>query len=463
VIGAGSAGCVLGSELVKAGRKVALVEAGPDYGRFSSRWPRDIRDPRRRTDRHDWGFEAELTRGDTTSEPRARVVAGCSAHNECAAVWPPREDLDAWNVPGWRSTELWPLVDRIEGARGGSAIRGRRGPLVTAPWTDGPLAAWQSAFIDAAVASGYERLDDVSAPVPGTGVAPFHANVRDGVRWNAAFAFLDPVRGRKELSIFAGTEALRLEVRSDRADALICRRGRKQLRILAEKYVLCGGAYGSPLLLQRSGVRRRDLGRGLQDHPGLALTFRPAPGAPRELRSRNVYRSQVVLRASSGATSLGWDLHVLPYQADGELVIFVFFMAPRSRGMVDLRDGRPRIRFRFFEGEGAVDLSALEAGVQIAREIAGRCSLALAADPPESFRARGLRRWVRENVTGYAHAAGTCRMGMDRGEVVDARTRVRGLENVHVADASVIPRIPRANTNLLCMLIGMRASQLVWS
>ena len=71
--------------------------------------------------------------------------------------------------------------------------------------------------------------------------------------------------------------------------------------------------------------------------------------------------------------------------------------------------------------------------------------------------------WVRENVTGYAHAAGTCRMGTDPEAVVDARTQVRGLENVHVADASIIPHIVRANTNLLCMLIGMRAAQLIGS
>jgi len=397
------------------------------------------------------------------AEPRARVVGGCSAHNECGAVWPPREDIDMWRVSGWSSAELWPLVDRIEGARGGSAMRGRRGPLVTAPWTDGPLAAWQAAFVDAAVASGYERLDDVSAPARGTGVAPFHANVRDGVRWNAAFAFLDPVRTRQELSIFAGTEAVRLDVRSDRAEALICRSARMRRRIVAERYILCAGAYGSPLLLRRSGVDRVGIGRGLQDHPGVALTFRPARGAPRELGSRNAYRSQVVVRASSGATSLGWDLHVLPYQADGELLVFVFFMAPQSRGVVDFHEGRPRIRFRFFEGEGTVDRIALEAGVQIARDIAGRISVALVMDPSPSLRARSLGRWVRENVTGYAHAAGTCRMGTDPEAVVDARTQVRGLENVHVADASIIPHIVRANTNLLCMLIGMRAAQLIGS
>lgn len=460
VVGAGSAGCVVASRLVAAGARVALVEAGPDYGRFSPRWPRDIRDPRRRTARHDWGFQAETARGEISEEARARVVGGCSAHNECAAVWPPHEDLDAWNVPGWRSADLWPLVDGIERASGGSIIRGRSGPLVTRPWSDRQLTMWQSAFVEAALAEGYGRLDDASAPAPVTGVAPFHANVRQGVRWNAAFAFLDPFRGRPGLKIFAGTEARQLALHADRADALVCRRARRRVEIRSDRYIVCCGTFGTPLLLLRSGVRARELGQGLQDHPGVALTFRPGRGAPRELRSANAFRSQVVLRASSGTTPHGWDLHVLPYQAGGEILIFVFFMAPRSRGIVGLRGDDPRIRFRFFEGDGAADLDALEAGVEIARQVAARSTLAAATDPAPLIRGRALRRWIRANVVDYAHATGTCRMGTDEASVVDPRCRVRGLRNVCVADAAIVPHIPRANTNLLCTLIGARAAQL---
>jgi choline dehydrogenase-like flavoprotein len=461
VIGAGSAGCVLASRLVAAGARVALVEAGPDYGKFSERWPRDIRDPRRRTARHDWGFQAETSRGQLSDEARARVVGGCSAHNECAAVWPPREDLDAWDVPGWSSKDLWPLIDGIERASGGSIIRGRSGPLVTRPWSDRQLTVWQSTFAEAAIAEGYGRLDDASAPLPVTGVAPFHANLRAGVRWNAAFAFLDTVRGDPRLTIFDRTEALRLALRADRAETLVCRRGRRQVEIRADRYVVCCGTYGSPLLLLRSGFSSRGLGRALQDHPGVALTFRAVRGAPRELRSATVFRSQVVLRASSGTTTNAWDLHVLPYQAEGEILIFVFFMAPRSRGSVGLRGDNPRIRFRFFEDDGAADLDALEAGIEIARQVAGRCALAVATDPAPLLRRRALRQWIRANVTGYAHATGTCRMGTDPAAVVDDRCRVRGLRNVRAADAAIVPRIPRANTNLLCMLIGARAAQLV--
>ena len=459
IVGAGSAGCAAAAEAVRAGRSVALVEAGPDYGAFSRRWPRDILDPRRRTERHDWGFEAQLRRGVSTDEARARVVGGCSAHNECAAVWPPAEDIDHWRVPGWSSRELAPLVDRVESATGGAVVRGRAGAVPTRAWRDDELSRWQAAFLEAAVASGYARLEDASAPGPATGVAPFHANVRDGVRWNAAFAFLDPVRDR--VAILDRTVAVRLVVRGDRAASLECRQGRRALALRAETFVLCAGTYGSPALLFRSRVRSPDLGRGLQDHPGVALAYRPRE---RSSARRLPFRSQVVLRASSGASPLPWDLHVVPYQTEpDELLVFVFAMAPLSRGQVDLRRGEPRIRFRFFEGAGRRDEDALLAGVGIARAVAARfAAFAVETDPGEGARTPAqLRRWIRANVTSYSHASGTCRMGVDPASVVDERCRVRGSRNLVVADASIVPCIPRANTNLLCMLIGARAAQLL--
>jgi choline dehydrogenase len=458
IIGAGSAGCVVAHELVRSGLRVALIEAGPDYGRYSSRWPRDIVDPKRRSSRHDWGFRAELAPRVVTEEERARVMGGCSAHNECAAVWPPREDIDAWDLPGWSSAELWPLTDRIESARGGAAERGRSGPLTTVAWTERKLTTWQSLFLEAAIGVGYSPLADAGCG-SAAGVGPFFANLRHGARLNSAFAFLDPVRSRSRLEIFARTEARQFRMRGDHAEAVICRRARAELVIDADRYLLCAGTYGSPTVLRRSGLGSRELGHGLQDHPGVAISLRARSGAPRDLRSRSAYRSQIVLRAASEMTPLPWDLHILPYQADGELRVFVFFMTPRSRGVARLGARRPRIRFHFFEGEGKSDLDALVAGVEIARELIARIPSVQTSDPAFGLAAREQRRWIQANVTSYAHAVGTCRMGTDAAAVVDAKGRVRGLANLQVADGSIVPRIPRANTNLLCMLIGMRMAQ----
>lgn len=457
VIGAGSAGCAAAAELVRAGRRVALIEAGPDYGSAARRWPRDLIDARRRSRRHDWGFEAELTRDLISDEPRAKVVGGCSAHNECAAVWPPSEDLDDWELPGWSASEVRPFIDRIESARGGAPVRGRSGPLITVPWSEIGLTAWQQRFLDAALACGFVALPDACAPGPASGVATFHANVQAGQRVNAAFAFLDPVRGDRRLTVFDRTEVRQLLRRRREVEAVRCIRRGRPLAITAERYVLCAGVYGTPLLLHRSGLRSRRLGRGLQDHPGIALTFRPKRGAARGIRTPDAFRSQVVLRASSGTSGERWDLHLLPYEAEGELLLFVFFMAPSSRGVVHLDGRKPRIRFRFFEGDGGRDLAALEVGVGVAQQVAARIDGVTAQEQAPRAR-RALRRWIRDNVTSYAHAVGTCAMGTAE-SVLDPRCGVRGLDNVWVADASVVPRIPRANTNLLSMLIGLRGAE----
>lgn len=464
VIGAGSAGCVAAAELVAAGHRVALVEAGPDYGPFSRRWPRALTDADRRSERHDWGYWAEAGPGRLSPEPRARVVGGCSAHNESAVVWPPAEDLDAWAIPGWTARELWPLVDRIEGATGGSIIRGRNGPLPTAP-EGGRLGSWPAAFAAGATACGFPWLIEADAPGPATGVAPFFTNIKDRVRWNAAFAFLDPVRERPELAILPRTTAVALDLAGGRALTLRCRDPRGELRLRAARYLLTAGVYGSPALLARSRYRAAALGQGLQEHPGVALGYRVRrTAAGRALEAGLAGAGRVVLRASSGTTPHPWDLHLIPSPTadDGGLAILVFLLAPRSRGVVDLNAGEPRIRFRFFAGPGRRDLDGLAAGVRIGRAIGDRLGLAVVeSSPGRGAPSDALRRWIRTAVTGYAHPVGTCRMGTASDSVVDRRGRVRGLANVQVADASIVPRIPRANTNALAMLIGLRVAGFV--
>lgn len=467
VAGAGSAGCVVAWSLVRAGYRVALVEAGPDYGpRASGRWPPELLDARERPERHDWGLRAILRPGVRDAEPRAKVVGGCSAHNECAAIWPPPRDFDAWRSAPWRWRALAPLARRLERARGGARFRGRAGPLPTRAADDRQLSPFQAAFLRSARAAGLPRLNDISDPRPIAGAAPFHANERDGVRWNASFAFLDPIRGRDALAILDRTTAERLRIdRDGRAEALRCRRGRETVDLRARVFVLCGGVYGSPALLHRSGVRSPALGRGLQDHPGVALEYRPrSRAAAAVLRRGRPSRGQVMARIASGATR-EWDVHLVPYQRSrDELLILAFLMQPHSRGR--LRFGRgpmpSRIEFAFFQ-RAARDRDAIVAAVAIARSIAARPPLSDLVEevaPGTRVRGRKLRRWIDEQVGGYAHAVGTCRMGpRAAGGVVGQNGRVHGLANVYVADASTVPVIPRANMNLPTMLVALRVAE----
>jgi choline dehydrogenase len=492
VIGGGSAGCALACRLLETTDvRLCLVEAGPDYGPAGPAWPQELLDPRRFPTSHDWGF-TEVRRDGALPEPRAKVIGGCSAHNQCAAVWGLPGDYDTWAaITGddtWSYRALRPAIDDIEDARGGEpAYRGAGGRLPTRPYRANELASWQRAFL-AATDAGFETLSDLSARAPDAGACVFQANVHEGQRWNAAFAFLDRVRDERSLQVLAGTHADRFLMRGATATALTCQTGSGLLELRARQFVLCAGTYGSPAILLRSGIGpAHDLerlgigvvadlpgvGANLHDHPGVAVRFAPTAQATSELEddlaTGRFHQSQAALRTTE------CRLHILPYQAELEgggwsFDVIAFLMAPASRGSLALTStdpaAPPQIDFRFLADTEGGDLAALRAGADVIASLAATSAFAsrarLAPDVERAL-ARDATAYIRANVSGYAHAVGTCRMGADGDPdaVTDATGLVHGTENVRIADASLIPVIPAANTNLTCMLIGWRLAATV--
>lgn len=503
VVGGGSAGCVVAGRLCQTTNlKVCLVEAGPDYGPASSgRWPTELLDPRQQPATHDWGYTEERSDGSIIAESSAKVIGGCSTHNQCAAIWGVPDDYDRWAAagnPGWSYAELAPLIDQIEQASPDQATsyRGRHGAVPTKPYGDGDLSTWQRSFLQSAVSAGFPRVIDLSAPEPAQGVAPFHVNVRGATRWNAAFAFLDPVRGRPNLTILEATVVDRLLIDQEEATELICRSGTGIIELRAKMFVLAAGTYGSPAILMRSGIGPAahldelgipvqidapGVGQNLHDHPGVHVRFSPTPDVRRavqeELAHARLFQSQVILKAASSQCAAGFDLHLLPYQevteaGEWEFVTLAFNMVPRSRGEVLLRgedaELPPRIAFQFLTDPDDRDIAILLDGLHLARRLAETGPLASAVewevDPGQRIRSEAdLRTYIRGTVTSYAHPVGTCKMGplSDPMAVVDASGRVQGTSNVFVADASIMPQIPRANTNLTCLLIGMRMADVL--
>jgi choline dehydrogenase len=466
VVGAGSAGCAAASRLAqRTDLDVCLVEAGPDYGPLAEgRWPGELLDPARMPRTHDWGY-LETRRGELRPESRAKVVGGCSAHNQCAAVWGRPEDYDEWAVSGWSHAELRPLIDEVDAL------------VATAPYPDDELAAWQRAFLGAAAAAGFPRIENLDAPGPVEGVAAFHANIRRGVRWSSSFAFLDGARGRDNLTIRDRLLADRLLFDGTEATTLVCRSGEAIVELRADRFLLCAGAYGSPSVLLRSGLDLPAVGRNLHDHCGVRVRFSPSQAARTaledELTGGRFHASQVILRAASGHAEERFDLHVAPYQTqtdDGTWTfgLLAFDLAPRSRGRVELETAdpaaRPVIDFGFLTDPDGRDAAVLRVALELARRLADTEPLASAVEREvDPGREGALDHQIRRSLTGYAHAVGTCRLGAaeDPEAVVDPDCRVRGTENVYVADASIIPTIPRANTNLTCFLIGLRGADLV--
>jgi choline dehydrogenase len=436
VVGGSSAGCVIASRLSEDGRRVCLVEAGPDYGSYASdRWPAEMLDARRLAFSHSWETDRE-----DRSQLRARIIGGCSAHNACIALAGAPADYDEWG-DGWSYESIKPYLDRAE-----RELRVRR--LGTEE-----LSPWHRAFAEAG------GDDAILHPV----------NAIGDVRWNAAFAYLDPARTRENLTILADTLVDRVLLAGDRAVGVATAAG----ELHAETVVLAAGAYGSPGILLRSGIgpeRGLPVGEGLCDHVGVGFGFETTDRLQRETaafeESHPLYMAQVTVAiASTDCTEGLCDLFLFPAvdppaESGYEASVAVFAMKPASRGRVSLNSPDPRAPLSIDHGflRDKRDADVLVEGVEALRRLAS-------SEPIRAYAGRETRpgpqvdglAHVRETARGFFHPVGTCAIG----QVVDGDGRLYGLEGLVVADASIMPTIPRANTNLSTIALAERLAEAI--
>jgi choline dehydrogenase len=430
VLGGGAAGCALAARLSESpDRTVCLVEAGPDYGHLSDgRWPADILDPRwLALESHLWERDDE----DDRSQARARIIGGCSAHNACVLLEGTPADYE-WGG-AWTYEAFAPYLRR--------AYEMLRGHVLA----NEELTPWHRAFRDAGGG------DSIVHPV----------NIVDGVRWHTGFAYLDPARSRENLTVLGDTLANRVLVEDDRAVGAVA--GRRELQ--ANVVAVSAGAYGSPGILLRSGLGADlPVGDGLVDHVGVGAAWEPTQRLLDETAAHEaehgLYMGQVTVAARSRSCPPGTrDLFVFPALDIGpEISGAAFAMKPRSLGSVRLNGPDPetplRIDHGFLRDERDVETVA-EAFEQL-RELAE-------SDEVRPYRGAELRpgpevgveEHVRATARGFFHPVGTCAIG----SVVDERCRVLGFENLYVVDASAIPEIPSANTNLTTVALAERAAE----
>jgi choline dehydrogenase len=476
VLGGGAAGCVVAARLSEdADRSVCLVEAGPDYGPLAGGgWPADLLDPNQLPVSHDWHYDDGLGWS-------ARVIGGCSTHNACMLTWGAGTDYERWGE-GWSADVLRPYRLRAEQEIG--AVSGGR------------ESAWNDAVMAAAAEVGYPVLDDLNAEHSVRGVGRTPQNVRDGVRRNAAIAYLDAARTRPNLTIVQRAIADRLELGGGAVrGAHVIRDGVRRL-IAARLVVVAAGAYGSPAILLRSGIgpeadlRRLGIapvvqldgvGSNLLNHWTARVLLDPGP----KLGGR------IAAEAKHGVVPMGgtivktagdlcqpdlWDMHLAAIcwgvrddagAATGEYVLRIAtsVLQPRSVGRVTLRSADPAdsplIDHRALSDPDGADLQTLAEGIQQARRIAEAPSLrdmGVREQPAGPFSADDLHEHVRATFGCYYHPVGTCAIGptTDAVAVVNGDGAVHGLEGVHVVDASIIPTIPRAQTHLSVLAIAER-------
>ena len=471
VLGAGSSGCAVAGRLAERGRDVLLLEAGPDYGSSDSgRWPAELLSARMLATTHDWGYRS----GRWTFE-RARVMGGCSSHNGAIAAVGHRADYDGWALHGWTGADVAPLFRTVvERMRVRAYARHEAGPF-------------HARCMDAAQDIGWSIASDLCDLDAGPAFGMETVNVVGDTRWNAAFAYLDHVRGGT-LRILDEVLVDRLVSWNEGSVRLAAVRHGEAVTIEAGTVVLAGGVYGTPLLLERSGIGgpaallaagvelRVDLpgvGANLHDHSMVHADRRVGPKLQQWLDEAAATgflpEEQTLGKFVSSVSPDGlYDTHVFPVCASdqtsflhGRVHVEVACMTPRSRGEIHISSAdpgaHPHIDHGYLNDAEGHDITVLRDGLVHAERLLDHPLLAEVLG--ERITDMSTDQAIRDTVAHYYHPVGTCAMGTGPMSVCDADGRVRGVDGVVIADVSLMPQIPRANTNLPAVMIGERIAQ----
>ncbi|WP_018221467.1 GMC family oxidoreductase [Salinispora pacifica] len=479
VVGAGVAGCVLARRLCDdPSATVLLLEAGPpgDDPRLAApaTWPELI------GSEYDWGYRTEPQphlNSRTLSWPRGRVVGGSGAINAMVYVRGHRSDFDTWAAFGgsrWDATHVLAEFDRVEHPVTGMLTVSER----TNPH---PLSL---AFVRAAEAYGLPFNPDFNRGEQ-AGAGYYRTTSRGDRRVHTAEAYLRPALARPNLVVRTNSGATRLEIQGGRVTGVNVRHGGAEEFVRAEReVVMCGGAIDSPALLLRSGIGPADtlrrhgirvhvalpgVGRNLHDHIQVSVPFPTATATGHAVDpASNLGEAGGFVHTRSGLPAPDIQLSFAPMlslnsghgQGSG-FTIGPAVTRPMSRGELTLTDAdpttAPRIDPRYLSDPS--DLETLIDGVQTALEIAAQPPLARGYDGLGSR--QDIAAFIRARAETQFHPVGTCRFGTDEQAVVDPELRVRGVEGLRIADASVIPAVTTGNTQAPVIVVAERAAQLV--
>jgi len=516
VVGGGSAGCAAAAEIAADPRlSVCLVEAGGRNDDVFIKTPSFLAMIPKRSN---WAYDTEPMAGlggRTGYQPRGRGLGGSSAINAMVYIRGNRWDYDNWaalGCPGWSYDDVLPVFRRQENnACGDSEYHGAAGPLHVSELQSRSAVA--DAFVEAASHLQLPLTDDFNGARQ-EGFGPYQVTQKDGERWSAARAFVDPLAGKANVHVETGALVERLEFADGRVTGVrIVKSGRSEVLKARGGVVLSAGAFGSPQILMLSGIGpaahlaemgiapvadRAAVGADLQDHcdyvagyelDDLGLFGGSLRGLWNMAKAFYEHRRHRTGMLTSNLAETGGFLTIRPdspapdvqfhfvraiVQNHGRdrlrqhgFSLHVCVLRPESRGWVKLRSPdpatAPAINPNFLADPRDLDL--LREGARVMHRIATTPPMAdLGAKErfaPDYHDDADLDRRIREVCDTIYHPVGTCRMGSDEDAVVDPKLKARGVDGLWIADASIMPRLISGNTNAPSIMIGGRCGEWV--
>lgn len=527
IIGAGSAGCVLANRLsVNGAHRVLLLEAGGSDKNIMVQMPTALSYPMASTT-YNWGYETTVQSAINDrriSCPRGKGLGGTSSINGMVYVRGHACDFAEWEnlgATGWGYNDNLPYFKRAETWQGGEdKYRGGNGPLGVSGGNNMTLNPLYQAFIDAGIDAGYPNTVDYNG-YRQEGFGQMHMTVHGGVRSSTSRAYLDPVKSRKNLTIWTDALVDQLIINDKKetgkyvSDIILTHNGVQKIISANKEIILCAGAIASPAILQRSGVGAKSVlgeagvemvheldgvGENMQDH--LEVYFQFHCKEPISLNNKlswyrklligtqwfffksglgatNHFESCAFIRSDAGQKWPDIQYHFLPaaIRYDGTpsmaghgFQVHVGPNKPKSRGHVRITSSNvndaPNIDNRYMTH--ADDISVWRQCIRLTREIIAQ---------PAMDKYRGdefypgtevetdaqIDAWVKDNVESAYHHCGTCKMGTadDKMAVVDAQCKVIGINGLRIIDASIFPTVTNGNINAPTIMAAEKAADMI--